>query len=71
MDTIEYATFRYDTFEVENGLNSVNIRSVGAGLPDTGYFNKSMRSITLTSMSFFNALDAHIAVSIDRVYTMP
>ena len=22
MDTIEYATFRYDTVEVENGLNS-------------------------------------------------
>ena len=25
MDTIEYATFRYDTVEVENGLNSKTI----------------------------------------------
>ena len=27
MDTIEYATFRYDTAEVENGLKSDLIRS--------------------------------------------
>ena len=27
MDTIEYATFRYDTVEVENGLNTFQLQN--------------------------------------------
>ena len=31
MDTIEYATFRYDTIEVENGLNRYPITQYDVG----------------------------------------
>ena len=53
--------------------NSVNIRNIclfkkyvreyGARLHDIGHLNKFMRSITLASMSFLNALHAHIVRS--------
>ena len=58
MDTIEYATFRYDTVEVENGLNNE------AGFPLANIGDLTMRQRRRQPQSTLKGLERGVAVTV-------